>query len=82
MPGNELVESLEQSYRQCGTSDTIVITRSNKRAIVYNNGIRTRIFDRESELTKGDMIMAVKNNYFWTKRHAIWRKTSTCPLIS
>lgn len=70
MPGNELVESLEQSYRQCGTSDTIVITLSNKRAIVYNNGIRTRIFDRESELTKGDMIMAVKNNYFWTEQEA------------
>ena len=70
LPGNELIETLEQSYHECGTRDTIVVTRSNKRAIVYNNGIRTRIFDREGELTRGDMVMAVKNNYFWTEQEA------------
>lgn len=70
VPGDELIESLEASYKNWGTQDTIVITRSNKRAIVYNNGIRNRIFDREDILTRGDMIMAVKNNYFWTALEA------------
>ena len=42
------------------------MTRSNKRANIYNNGIRARIFDREELLTRGDIVMAVKNNYYWT----------------
>lgn len=66
LPGNELIEALVSAYAECGTQDTIVVTRSNKRANIYNNGIRARIFDREDELTRGDIIMAVKNNYFWT----------------
>lgn len=65
-PGNELIDSLETSYRNWGEDETIVITRSNKRANIYNNGIRNRIFDREEILTRGDLIMAVKNNYHWT----------------
>lgn len=65
-PGDELIDALETSYRNWGTDQTIVVTRSNKRANVYNNGIRARIFDREDILTRGDLIMAVKNNYFWT----------------
>lgn len=70
LPGNELIEALVSAYSDCGTSDTIVITRSNKRANIYNNGIRTRIFDREEELTRGDLVMVVKNNYFWAERLA------------
>ena len=66
LPGNELIEALESAYSDCGTQDTIVVTRSNKRANVYNNGIRARIFDREELLTRGDIVMAVKNNYYWT----------------
>lgn len=66
LPGNELIEALVSAYNDCGQRDTIVITRSNKRANIYNNGIRARIFDREEQLTRGDMIMAVKNNYYWT----------------
>lgn len=66
VPGDELIESLVSSYREHGTEGTIVITRSNKRANVYNNGIRSRIFDREEELTRGDMVMVVSNNYYWT----------------
>lgn len=65
-PGSELIEALETAYRNWGTDQTIVVTRSNKRANIFNNGIRARIFDREEPLTRGDLIMAVKNNYFWT----------------
>ena len=71
LPGNELIEALESAYADCGTQETIVVTRSNKRANIYNNGIRARIFDREDLLTRGDMVMAVKNNYYWTN---LWAK--------
>ena len=68
LPGDELIEALEQSYRNYGTDGTIVVTRSNKRANIYNNGIRTRILDCEEELSSGDLIMVAKNNYYWTER--------------
>lgn len=68
LPGDELIEALVSAYSNYGTGDTIVVTRSNKRANIYNNGIRSRIFDREDELTRGDIVMVVKNNYFWTER--------------
>lgn len=68
MPGSELVESLANSYYQAGQDETMVITRSNKRANIYNNGIRNMVLDREEELSGGDMIMIVKNNYFWTEK--------------
>lgn len=68
LPGNELIEALVSAYTDYGTDDTIVVTRSNKRANIYNNGIRNRIFDREDLLTRGDRVMAVKNNYFWAEQ--------------
>ena len=70
MPGDELIEALATDYQDYGTQDTIVITRSNKRANIFNNGIRAQILDREDQLNRGDLIMAVKNNYFWTERAA------------
>ncbi len=69
LPGNELIEALEQSYSQVGIDDTMVICRSNKRASIYNNGIRSRILYREEELSSGDMIMIAKNNYFWATEY-------------
>ncbi len=63
VPGNELIEYMEQSYRRCGKDGTIVITRSNKRANIYNMGIRNRILDYDCELGGGDMVMVVKNKY-------------------
>jgi exodeoxyribonuclease-5 len=68
LPGDELIEALEQSYRDYGTDGTIVVTRSNKRANLFNNGIRARILDYEEELSSGDLIMVAKNNYYWTER--------------
>ena len=64
--GDELIETLEDSYRKYGTDGTIVVTRSNKRANIFNNGIRSRILDLEEELSSGDLIMVAKNNYYWT----------------
>ena len=67
MPGDELVESLSSSYYRVGMDETMVITRSNKRANIYNQGIRNMVLDREDELCRGDMLMIVKNNYYWVK---------------
>lgn len=67
VPGDELIESLATSYSRVGIDDTIVVTRSNKRANIYNEGIRRTVLDREDELCRGDQIMIVKNNYFVVK---------------
>lgn len=66
--GFELVENLNRCYGLDGIGETMVLCRSNKRAIVYNKGIRNAILDREDELNSGDYLMIVKNNYFWTER--------------
>ena len=71
MPGNELIEALEDAYYQCGTDQTIVITRSNARANAFNQGIRGRILGYDEELTGGDQLMIVKNNYHWVKPEGI-----------
>ena len=65
MPGAELIESLAYSYHHVGLDDTIVVTRSNKRANIFNQGIRYMVLDREEELSQGDILMIVKNNYYW-----------------
>ena len=64
--GDELIESLATSYSRVGMDETIVVTRSNKRANIYNQGIRNTVLDREDELCRGDQLMIVKNNYYWT----------------
>jgi exodeoxyribonuclease-5 len=68
VPGNELMETLEACYDNDGLEETIVVCRSNKRANIYNNGIRSRILWREDELNNGDLLMIAKNNYFWTEQ--------------
>ena len=65
MPGNELIETLEQAYYECGADQTIVVTRSNIRANAFNQGIRGRILGYDEELCSGDRIVIVKNNYHW-----------------
>lgn len=61
--GNELIEQLASSYSEVGIDETIVVTRSNKRATIYNQGIRARVLDLEDELCGSDRIMVVKNKY-------------------
>lgn len=64
--GEDAVNAIEDSYNAVGQENTIVITRSNRAAVVYNQGIRNRILWKEEELSVGDQLMVVKNNYFWT----------------
>ena len=71
VPGDELVESLSNSYHHVGMDETMVITRSNKRANIYNQGIRNMVLDREDELCRGDMLMIVKNNYYWAEKFTV-----------
>ena len=66
--GCDLVEALQECYDRYGRDETIVITRSNKRANRYNEGIRRVNFAAEEELESGDMLMIVKNNYHYTER--------------
>ena len=65
--GGELIDTLSNSYSHVGMDETMVVTRSNKRANIYNQGIRNMILEREEELCRGDMLMIVKNNYYWTE---------------
>lgn len=65
VPGDELIETMASSYSEVGLDETMVITRSNKRANIYNQGIRNMILGREEALSSGDMLMVVRNNYHW-----------------
>lgn len=68
IPGNELIEAISDCYNSSGMDETIVVCRSNKRANIYNKGIRNSILEREDELNSGDLLMVAKNNYFWTEQ--------------
>lgn len=63
--GADLLEKIQQSYNEYGIDNTTIIVRSNKRANIYNEQIRNNIRGFEGEITVGDYIMVVKNNYFW-----------------
>ena len=76
VPGDELIESLASSYSRVGMDETMVITRSNKRANIYNQGIRNTVLDREDELCRGDLLMIVKNNYFWSQESGVGSQES------
>jgi exodeoxyribonuclease V len=62
--GEELIDEISSAYGTCGMEGTIIVVNSNKQANRYNQGIRNRIFFREEEISPGDMVMVVKNNYF------------------
>lgn len=65
--GYEIMEAINEAYEAEGHEETAIIVRSNKRANLYNKQIRERILNNENELTVGDFLMVVKNNYFWIK---------------
>ncbi len=69
LSGEYLVERISDSYDRVGLDETIVITRSNKRANIFNQGIRNQILYREEELTAGDLLLVAKNNYFWGREY-------------
>ena len=63
--GQEIMDAISESYSQVGNEETAIIVRSNKRANLYNAQIRNRILHQEEEVSAGDYLMVVKNNYFW-----------------
>ena len=65
--GYDIEDAINMAYSNYAIEDTAFIVRSNKRANAYNQQIRTKILDKESELSTGDFLMVVKNNYFWLK---------------
>jgi len=62
--GEELIDEISSAYGTCGMEGTVIVVNSNKQANRYNQGIRNRIFFREEEISPGDIVMVVKNNYF------------------
>ena len=68
--GQELMSALEDSYLKSGDKESVFIVRSNKRAFLYNQNIRSRILYKEEELSIGDHLMVVKNNYFWLETNS------------
>lgn len=69
VPGEEVVEYLESSWREVGAEETLIIARSNKMTNLYNGGVRSQILWKEDALSNGDRIMVSKNNYYWTKEY-------------
>lgn len=65
--GMDLIDEIQRSYDGVGAIDTIIITRSNKRASYFNNGIRGRVMQKDEELSNGDLLMITRNNYFWNR---------------
>ena len=65
--GHEIMDAINDAYSALGNEETAIIVRSNKRANLYNQQIRSKILFNENELTAGDYLMVVKNNYFWIK---------------
>ena len=69
VPGEEVIETLEASWREVGAEETLIIARSNKMTNLYNQGVRARILWKEDDLSNGDRLMVSKNNYFWTQAY-------------
>ncbi len=67
LSGGDLLETINEAYGQVGEDETIIVTRSNKRATEFNKGIRNAVLYREDRIAVGDLLMVVKNNYFWAK---------------
>jgi exodeoxyribonuclease-5 len=65
--GEDLIDALQSAYDRCGMDECKIICRSNKQAVRYNQGIRSRIFYKEEELSTGDLLLVAKNNYFWSQ---------------
>ena len=66
--GADLIEEISGCYNKFGVDETIVVTRSNKRANKFNEGIRRSVLYREEQISTGDLVMSVKNNYHWAKQ--------------
>ena len=63
--GEDLIEKLDSCYNEDGIENTMVVTRSNKRANIYSQGVRAKILWKEEEISRGDLLLVTRNNYFW-----------------
>ena len=66
--GEELEDALTASYSDPGDAQTLIVTRSNKRAVLFNQAIRARILYKEEELCRDERLMVAKNNYLWSAK--------------
>ena len=69
LPGDEVIDTLETSWRTVGPEETLIIARSNKMTNLYNGGVRAQVLWKENELSNGDRVMISKNNYFWAQEY-------------
>lgn len=67
--GADLIERIEECYRRDGMDETVIITRSNRRAGLFNRGVRNSVLWREEELSNGDLLLIAKNNYLWADKN-------------
>ena len=63
--GEHLMNLIQDSYSRFGLEETVLIVRSNKRANLYNQAVRNKILNNENTINIGDLLMVIKNNYFW-----------------
>ncbi|MCE1200218.1 MAG: AAA family ATPase, partial [Marinilabiliales bacterium] len=66
--GDQLIEEISQCYDRLGMEQTMIVTRSNKRANLFNEGIRRTILYKEEQVTRGDLVMVVRNTYYWSNQ--------------
>lgn len=69
LQGEDLIEAITASYQNVGMDECRVVCRSNRRAVLYNLAIRSRILYKEDELSTGDLLLVAKNNYFWSREY-------------
>jgi len=68
LTGDDVIDTIAKCYREDGAGETIIITRSNRRATAFNLGIRSQILESEEELCKGERLLIAKNNYMWSAK--------------
>ena len=69
LSGEEAIETLEDSWREVGAEETLIIARSNRMTNLYNAAIRARVLYKEDDISNGDRLMVTKNNYFWAQEY-------------
>lgn len=69
VPGDEVIEYLENSWREVGPEETLIVTRSNVMTNLYNSGVRARVLYKEEDVSNGDRLLVTKNNYFWAQEY-------------
>ena len=67
--GGDLQQTLERSYQECSMAQTLIVTRSNRRTNLYNQGVRAYILWKEDQLSTGDRVMVNRNNYYWSRQY-------------